>query len=439
MRAISSVTAVMTVGVSLLCATTSAEAATSVTTMTSSAPTAYARYGADIAQSYDGQTALVGKPAATDATGKIIGPGRVAVWTKSSTGAWAASLSFQASDATIKDGFGATLALSGDGTTAAISGGGTAADATGSQGAVYIFRHSGSTWTQTARLTASGGPTVKYFGAHLAISADGNRLVVSDGCAGTNCQGAAFIFTRSGSTWTKSFTLLGEADAGLLGASVAVSGDGTTVAVGEPSNNTVNPSTGRKTYTPTVRSFKYSGTGWAILKPIVDPGGSGSTGFGGDGLSLSSDGTQLLGGNSAASYLSGTAVSGVIYLFTYSSGAWGNPGLFTRPAVGTNPPNAFGSSVALSPDGLSILAGEPDGDGTGARGAGALYLYKKDLSTGTWLAPLALKAPGGAPYEGFGYSVDLSAGASQPFAGANSHATNGVPGAGAAYMFKITP
>ncbi|MGI9255302.1 MAG: FG-GAP repeat protein, partial [Salinispira sp.] len=68
-------------------------------------------------------------------------------------------------------------------------------------GSAYIFTRSGSTWTQQAKLLASDGDGGDYFGCSVAM--DGNTTIV--GAYGDNdngtWSGSAYIFTRSGSSW----------------------------------------------------------------------------------------------------------------------------------------------------------------------------------------------------------------------------------------------
>src|SRR5208283_813584 len=71
------------------------------------------------------------------------------------------------------------------------------------QGAAYVFTQSGSTWTQAAKLTASDGAAGDQFGDSVSI--DGNTVVVGASEAtvnGNSSQGAAYVFTEPGFGWT---------------------------------------------------------------------------------------------------------------------------------------------------------------------------------------------------------------------------------------------
>src|SRR5262245_41813448 len=72
------------------------------------------------------------------------------------------------------------------------------------------------------------------FGQAVAISGDGNTLIVgAGGMVGANPnQGVAFVFSRQGRRWTLEAQLTADAAAEGLGSSVAISDDGGTVLVG---------------------------------------------------------------------------------------------------------------------------------------------------------------------------------------------------------------
>jgi hypothetical protein len=96
-------------------------------------------------------------------------------------------------------------------------------------GAAYVFTSSGSTWTQQAKLTASDGAANNDFGFSVALS--GSTALV--GAFGNNSgTGAAYVFVRSGSTWTQQAKLA--SSGGGFGNSVTLSGS--TALVGAPLN-----------------------------------------------------------------------------------------------------------------------------------------------------------------------------------------------------------
>ena len=140
-----------------------------------------------------------------------------------------------ASDGAAYDYFGCSVAVSGDGSTAVIGAHGDD-DIGNNSGSVYVFTRSGSSWTQQAKLTASDGASGDLFGYSVAVSGDGSTAVIGahgDDDRGID-SGSAYVFTRSGSSWTQQAKLTASdgAASDLFGWSVAVSGDGSTAVIG---------------------------------------------------------------------------------------------------------------------------------------------------------------------------------------------------------------
>jgi hypothetical protein len=140
---------------------------------------------------------------------------------------WSEQAKLTASDGASGDGFGFTVAVSGDrAVVGAPSSGGSA------RGAAYVFERSGAAWTQVARLTPADAANAHFFGWSVDVTAD--RIVVGapgDAHAGQGA-GAAYVFEGSGATWTQRCKLTAlDADADhSFGWSVAV--EGATVIVG---------------------------------------------------------------------------------------------------------------------------------------------------------------------------------------------------------------
>ena len=124
--------------------------------------------------------------------------GAVYIWTRSGT-TWTQQQRLEASDKAASDIFGSSVAIDGD--TCVI--GAQQEDAGGSNaGAAYVFTRSGTTWSQQQKLVASDAAASDFFGTSVGIS--GDTLVV-----GTFNAGAAYVFTRSGTTWSQQQILTG--------------------------------------------------------------------------------------------------------------------------------------------------------------------------------------------------------------------------------------
>jgi hypothetical protein len=134
---------------------------------------------------------------------------------------WTQQQKLLAPDATCHH-FGCSVALDDD--TAII--GAERSDYYGDEsGSAYIFTRTGTTWTQQARLLASDSAEGEYFGH--SVSLDGDTALI--GAIGIFLvgPGSAYVFTRTGSIWTQQQKLLGS-DAALgddFGWSVSLEGD----------------------------------------------------------------------------------------------------------------------------------------------------------------------------------------------------------------------
>ncbi len=160
-----------------------------------------------------------------------------------------------------QDAFGSALALSGDGRTLAVDapdedglvGGINGRQYSGkenqdtSNGAIYVFVNTNGSWAQQAYIKSSNPHENDLFGIRLAISTNGSVLVASSmlqagGGRGLNANqqdfsaeesGAAYVFTRAGTTWTqRAYLKAPNSDAyDNFGSGIALSGDGNTLAV----------------------------------------------------------------------------------------------------------------------------------------------------------------------------------------------------------------
>src|SRR5688572_30750951 len=97
-----------------------------------------------------------------------------------------------------------------------------------SSGSAFVFARPGAFWTEETVLRPADGQPDDNFGASVAVF--GDTAVVGapldDTAAGTDA-GSAYVFLRTGTTWTEQQKLTAaDAAAGdLLGSSVAIHGD----------------------------------------------------------------------------------------------------------------------------------------------------------------------------------------------------------------------
>lgn len=124
----------------------------------------------------------------------------------------------------------AALAISGE--TIIVGARGANINGTPDQGAAYVFTRSGSTWTLQQKLTAPGGTSFSEFGRSVAISGESAIVGVWKDNDGTNAPGSAWVFVRSGITWTPQQKLVASGSVGNTHFGVAVAIDGKTAVVG---------------------------------------------------------------------------------------------------------------------------------------------------------------------------------------------------------------
>jgi Divergent InlB B-repeat domain len=183
--------------------------------------------GRSVALTADGNKAIIGGPGDNGSTG--------AVWTFTRTnGVWTQQGSkLVGTGGTGSSEQGYSVALSADGTTAVVGG---LSDGT-NIGAVWVFTWSNGTWTQQgSKLVGSGAVGAAQQGSSVALSADGNTVIVG-GPYDNSGIGAVWIFTRTNGVWVQQGSKLvgtGAAGNSQQGWSVAVSSDGNTALVGGP-------------------------------------------------------------------------------------------------------------------------------------------------------------------------------------------------------------
>ena len=366
---------------------------------------------------------------------------------------WSPEAYLKASDAVSGDVFGRSVAISGNTVVVGAPWKGTNA------GAAYVFVRNGSTWTQQAILKGSNTVAGDYFGEAVAVS--GDTVVV--GASGNDAlTGAAYVFVRSGTTWSQQKLLkAANAEPGdRFGYAVAASGDTAVIgAYNEASNASGvdgNPMNNDAPGSGAAYVFVRSGADWsqqAYLKASnTDP----SDNFG-VAVALSGD-TAAVGAlleSSAATGVNGNEAdntapaAGAAYVFVRSGAAWSQQAYLKASNSGEN--DRFGRSVGLSVDTLVVGAFGEASRATGVDGnqgdnlapeAGAAYVFVR--SGTSWTQDSYRKASNTEAADFFGFSVAVSGklivagayGEDSSAAGINGNQTaDTAPMAGAAYVF----
>ena len=475
--------------------------------------------GNAVATSADGNTIAVGaqheSSGARGANGNqddesTYNAGAVYIYTRSGA-AWSQQAYLKASNAGSGDHFGNAVALSADGRTLAVAAFWESSGATGvdgnqndnsipQAGAAYVFTRAGGAWTQQAYIKSSNTGRAgegelpgegDQFGFSLALSGDGNTLAVGapseDSDAGgvngnqhsdsASSAGAVYVYGRSGGVWAQQAYVKSDTPTNFtlgdqFGYSLALSGDGSTLAVGVydegGSGRMVNaPVDTNRNGSGAAYVFRRKGAAWtkeAYLKTWNAEGGDSW----GVAVALSEDGSTLALGSidedclctgvvHAPSEVGSTDQKsdmsvGAAAIFVRSGAAWTQQA-YIKPS---NPSRGdwFGVRLALSGDGNTLVVGAQNED-SAARGvdgnqhddsaleAGAIYVFTR--SGGTWSQQAYVKGSNTEAYDEFGGSVSVSrtgtfvAGARGEDSGARgvngNQNDNSVDESGAAYVF----
>ena len=303
----------------------------------------------------------------------------------------------KASNTETNDFFGWSIALSADGTTLAVGAPAEDSKAIGANGdqddndsnnagAVYVFVKEDGVWKQQAYLKASNTeqPNLNAarvlpndrFGYKVALSDDGNTLAVSSlledsPSTGINCNqanfetttvsssanpttgfiqaqdfntGAVYVFTRSANEWTQDAYVKSSYFKTELrfGETLALSGDGKTLAVGATSDSLAF--SGILKYAPSSapECFEYY------------PSSSSSTSSTSSSRSSTSSSSSSSRSSSSSSFNGGDK-SGSVHVFIRSEEGWAQESLVKNSNAQQG--DAFGTSIALSTDGNTMVVG----------------------------------------------------------------------------------
>jgi len=481
--------------------------------------------GDSVALSGDGLTLAVGAPNESSGAKGINGnqndtsvysAGAVYVFTRrNATSPWAQQAYVKASTPQTGSEFGHVVSLSADGNTMAVSAyfeasaskginGKEADESIPQAGAVYVFSRRAAAWTQQAYIKASNtgeaGTDGNFgdgdqFGFSISLSDDGNTLAVGANAEDSNAKGingnqednsmqsagAAYIFVRSGTSWTQqAYVKAPNTTANVqFGYSVALSADGNTFAVsafdeGGASRVVVNgpngPFPAGRNGTGAIYVYTRSGTTWALQSYL-----KASNAEGGDSLgvivSISDDGNTVAGGILDEDCMS-TGVNpsnpcdndqkadtsvGAAVVFVRQGTQWAQQAFIK--ASNTGKEDWFGSRLQISGDGntLAIAAQLEDSAAQGINGkqdddsaqeAGAVYFFTR--SGTSWAQKAYVKSSNDEAFDEFGSSVALSrdgrtlaVGARGEDSGAKgidgNQADNSMKEAGAVYVFTYNP
>jgi trimeric autotransporter adhesin len=392
-------------------------------------------FGYSLAFSGDGSRLAVGATGEASAAKEVGGneldntaPGAGAVYVfHRAAGVWAQEAYIKATNSGRSDGFGSAVALSFDGSILAVGAENEASAAPGINGdaldntapwagAAYVFERSGISWEQTTYVKSSNPDIDDFFGSTLSLSADGQTLAVgaegeSSAADGVNADqnddsaesaGAAYVFRRISGAWSQdAYIKAAHSERGdLFGGSVSLSANGASLAIaarsedGGSSGVDGNPDNKSAINSGSAYLFSLHAAGWRQSAYVKASNPSAGDTFGWD-ISLSADGTALAVGavaeDSAATGIDGAQTSetarssGATYLYRLEGDKWLQRSYVK--ASNTNVNDQFGTGVALSRTGATLLVGayheaskatgvNGDQNDNSAGSSGAAYLFE---------------------------------------------------------------
>ena len=279
-------------------------------------------------------------------------------------------------------------------------------------GAVYVFTKNNNVWQQDAYIKASNTGNFDYFGSSISLSGDGKTLVVGapkeDGTADNS--GAVYVFTHDGTDWSeqdylKSNYIVEDDHFGGAGA-LDVSDDGSIIAIGaigEDSNqvgtsNIINNDFKLALGAGAAYIFTRTGSNWAQTAYIKASNSGAGDNFG--TLSLSGGGSTLVVG--APGEDDTASNSGAVYVFVYNGTKWLEK--VRIKASNADPEDLFGGqqSIVISKDGLTfaVSAEGEDSDALGINGndgndgtnTSAVYVFRTQGADSDWIEEAYIKS-----------------------------------------------
>jgi uncharacterized repeat protein (TIGR01451 family) len=300
---------------------------------------------------------------------------------------WSETAKLTASDGAASDYFGWSVSLSGD---RALIGAHRDDENGSDSGSAYVFDFDGSTWSETAKLTASDGAALDHFG--WSVSLLGDRALIGAYRDEDNgfLSGSAYVFDFNGTSWSETDKLTANDGAAgdEFGYSVSLSGDRALIGAYLDDDNGTNSGS--------AYVFDFNGTSWSETDKLTASDGAASDNFGWS-VSLSGD-RALIGANRDDDR--GTD-SGSAYVFDFSGTSWSETSKLT-PTDGAAG-DFFGSSISLSGNRALISAHFDDDSGSDS---GSAYVF--DFDGTSWSETSKLKPSDGAAADRFGNSVSLS-------------------------------
>ena len=213
-------------------------------------------------------------------------------------------------------------------------------------------------------LNINGEAAGDLFGSSVAVSADGSMIAVGAPYSDNNANnsGHVRIYSWDGSAWQQMGSDIdGEVVNDRSGSTVSLSNDGKSIAIGTPFSDHNTNNSGH------VRIYSWNGSAWNQVGADID--GEAEMDRSGQAVSLSSDGQTVAIG---APYSDDNANdSGHVRIYSWNGSAWNQVG---ADIDGEAEMDRSGQAVSLSSDGQTVAIGARWNDGNGLN-SGHVRIY----------------------------------------------------------------
>ena len=323
-------------------------------------------FGNSVSMDSDGIRVAIGAP--YDATGAS-GAGAVFIYKRDGT-VWSLEQKLLADDTGTNQILGNSISISDDGAYVVAGANGDASNT----GAAYVFARTGTTWAQQQKILPSDSEAGAQFGFSCGISGDATRIVVGayqDDATGVN-SGAAYVFTRSGTSWAQESKLVAAASqAGeRAGNSVAIDRDGARIVVGAFWRTVSSLTLAGAAFV-----WKRTGTTWAEEATFVSSSPE-ATDYFGHACGIDANGERVIISSP------GMSVAGVATIFVRNPGTT----VWTEETKLFGGGSWLGESCSISGDGTRALVGDKYED-AGATDAGTAYFFQRTYAGWAETAP----------------------------------------------------
>jgi len=305
----------------------------------------------------EGDTAVLGCNGSDP--GGVGSQGAVYIYVRTGT-VWALQQKLTHAEGAGGDFLGGRVAISGD--TVVATAAGDDVNNISNVGSVYVFVRNGTTWTEQARLNGTGVGFASSFATDIDISGDTVVAGAEFIDIGSTNAGAAYVFIRTGTTWTQEARLLSPdpTTSDFFGSGVGISGD--TIVVGERQDGT-NQGAGFV--------FVRNGSTWTLQQKLTASDGAANDELGWS-AAIEND-TIVLG--ASADFVQ--TINGYAYVYTRTGTTWTQAQKLLADDGASG--DSFGRSVSIA--GNSIVVGAAEDDEGSVNAAGSAYIFAESSST----------------------------------------------------------